>query len=284
MASHAAAPAASPRYGIRAFSSGVDAHAHVIQRGYRMVKERRYTPQYDATVEQYLDHLDSNGLSHGLLVQPSFYGTDNSCMLDALRIGGAQLRGVAVVEPSLSEHEMWSLEAQGVVGVRLNLIGKTIPRFDVEPWPLFFRRAAKLHWHVEVQCPAAALPGLIDPILACGVDLVIDHFALPDPLRGAADPAFAKFLGYGRRRSIWIKISAHYRAGPTSVALAAYPMLRDAFGLNRLLWGSDWPHTNFEPVQDYQSSREFLSRMAPDASERAVILIDNPWSLFRFAG
>lgn len=284
MASGAVTQIQKPVYGIRALCSGVDSHAHVIRRSYRMVKERRYTPAYDASVEDYLAHLDANGMSHGLLVQPSFYGTDNSCMIDALRIGGAQLRGVAVVDPDISEHEMWSLEAQGVVGVRLNLIGKELPQFDTEPWPAFFRRAAKLNWHVEVQCPSASLPAILDPVLACGVDVVVDHFALPDPLRGAADPAFAGFLGYGRRRSIWVKVSAHYRAGAESVALAAYPMLRDAFGLNRLIWGSDWPHTNFEHAQDYALARAFLQRLVPEASERAVILIDNPWSLFRFAG
>ena len=271
-------------FGVRAVCTGVDAHAHVIRRGYRMVRDRRYTPDYDATAEQYLAHLDANGLSHGLLVQPSFYGTDNACLLDALRIGGAQLKGVAVVDPDISAHEMWSLDALGIVGVRLNLIGREIPRFDAEPWPAFFRRAAKLAWHVEVQCPAAKLPGVMDPILASGVDMVIDHFALPDPLRGANDPAFRDFLGYGRRRRVWVKVSAHYRAGPESVALNAYPMLRDAFGLTRLIWGSDWPHTNFEQAQDYAAARGFFERMVPDAAERAVILIDNPWALCRFTG
>ena len=268
----------------RALCSGVDSHAHVIRRGYRMVNDRRYTPDYDATVEEYLARLDANGMSHGLLIQPSFYGTDNACMLEALRRGGSQLRGVAVVDADISEHEMWSLDALGVVGVRLNLIGKEAPRFDAEPWPGLFRRAAKLAWHIEVQCPAAALPGVLEPILACGVSVVVDHFALPDPLRGARDPAFQAFLDYGRRRAIFVKISAHYRAGAESVARAAYPMLRDAFGLDRLIWGSDWPHTNFEHAQDYAANRAFLERLVPIAAERAAILIDNPWALFRFAG
>ncbi len=284
VAGHSSAARPAARVHARGLCSGVDSHAHVIQRGYRMAKDRRYTPDYDATAEDYLSRLDANGMSHGLLVQPSFYGTDNSCMLDALRVGGEQLRGVAVVDPQISEHDMWSLEAQGIVGVRLNLIGKEIPRFDADPWPTFFRRAAKLNWHVEAQCPSAKLPSVLEPMLACGVDVVVDHFALPDPLRGAGDPAFQAFLAYGRRRSIWVKISAHYRAGAQSVALAAYPMLRDSFGVGRLIWGSDWPHTNFEHAQDYASNRAFLETLVPDAEERSMILIDNPWALFRFAG
>ena len=274
---------ARPR-GARALCSGVDTHAHVIRRGYRMVKDRRYTPDYDAPVEDYLAMLDGNGLTHGLLVQPSFYGTDNACLLDALRAGGAQLRGVAVVDPDIGEHEMWSLEALGIVGVRLNLIGKPVPKFDAEPWPAFFRRAAALGWHVEVQCPAAGLPAALAPMLACGVNVVVDHFALPDPLRGVRDPAFQEFLQMGKRRPVFVKISAHYRAGAPSIALAAYPLLRDAFGVDRLLWGSDWPHTNFEHAQDYAANHDFLLRMVPDPEERATILIDNPWGLCRFEG
>ncbi len=284
MASSPAAATAPQARGARVHCTGVDAHAHVIRRGYRMARDRRYTPDYDATVEEYLAMLDAHGMSHGLLVQPSFYGADNTCLVDALRVGGAQLRGVAVVDPDIGEHEMWTLDALGIVGVRLNLIGRAIPRFDEAPWPAFFRRAAALRWHVEVQCPPAGLPEVLGPLLAFGVDVVVDHFALPDPLRGAADPAFRAFLAMGRRRSIWVKISAHYRAGPPSVALAAYPMLRDAFGLDRLIWGSDWPHTNFEHAQDYGSNRDFLHRLVPNPAERAAILIDNPWALFRFAG
>ena len=179
---------------------------------------------------------------------------------------------------------MWSLEALGIVGVRLNLIGKPIPDFASGPWPRFFTRAAALGWHVEVQCPAAGLPAVLAPMLARGVTVVVDHFALPDPLRGVKDPAFQAFLLMGRWRSIFVKISAHYRAGAPSIALAAYPLLRDAFGVDRLLWGSDWPHTNFEHAQDAASNHEFLLRMIPDAEERATILIDNPWGLCRFEG
>ena len=273
-----APPVASPKK-----CSGIDSHAHVIRRGYRMVRDRRYTPDYDATAEDYLANLDANGMSHGVLVQPSFYGVDNTCLLDALRVGGEQLRGVAVVDPDISEHDMWSLDVLGIVGARLNLIGKEIPDFSAGPWPTFFRRAAELNWHIEVQCPSAQLPMALGPMCAAGVNVVVDHFALPDPTLGAKDPAFAAFLAYGRHSAIWIKISAHYRAGAQSVALAAYPRLRDAFGVNRLVWGSDWPHTNFEHAQDYAANREFLHRMVPDAAERSAILVDNPWSLFRFA-
>ncbi|MEM5300204.1 hypothetical protein VSR82_39225 [Burkholderia sp. JPY481] len=42
-------------------------------------------PDYDATLDAYLAQLDTHGVSHGVLVQPSFLGTDCSYMLDAPR-------------------------------------------------------------------------------------------------------------------------------------------------------------------------------------------------------
>jgi predicted TIM-barrel fold metal-dependent hydrolase len=277
------APSA-PAVGLRAICQGVDSHAHVFKRGYRLAPGRRYSPSTDATVDDYLAQLDANGMSHGVLIQPSFYGADNECMIDALQRGGARLRGVAVVDPEISAHDLWSLDALGVTGVRLNLVGAEIPQLDAGAWPVFLRRIADLGWHVEIQSPAAGLLKILPALLAARVDIVIDHYGLPNPHFGVTDPAFEAFLAYGRRRSIWIKVSAPYRAGGLPIATEAYPLLRDAFGLTRLIWGSDWPHTNFETSESYAANKANFEAIVPDASERKVILVDNPWTLFRFTG
>ena len=78
--------------------TGIDTHAHVFARGLTLAEGRRYAPDYDAPVEDYLRRLDENGLSHGVLVQPSFLGTDNGFMLDALRRHPDRLRGIEAAE------------------------------------------------------------------------------------------------------------------------------------------------------------------------------------------
>lgn len=45
--------------------TGIDTHAHIFRQDLPMVPGRRYSPSYDATVEQYLNHLDACGLSQG---------------------------------------------------------------------------------------------------------------------------------------------------------------------------------------------------------------------------
>jgi predicted TIM-barrel fold metal-dependent hydrolase len=275
--------------GLRAFDdtrpvTGIDTHAHNFKRGLKLADVRRYAPDYDATVDEYLKLLDANGLSHGILVQPSFLGTDNSYLLESLQAARGRARGIAVVPPSMSRLELDQLKEAGVVGVRLNLVGLPIPAFDAEPWPEFLKNVAALGWQVEVHREARDLEGIVGPLLNAGVNVVVDHFGRPDGKLGVDDPGFRYLLTTGPQRRTWVKISAPYRNGDDgageATALKAYPMLRDALGVDRLVWGSDWPHTQFEKTQTFASNRAFLDKMVTDAGERQHILVTNPGLLF----
>ena len=276
---------------LRAFSdaraiTGVDTHAHIFKRGLKLADVRRYAPDYDATIEDYLKVLDANGMSHGVLVQPSFLGTDNSFLLEGLRGARGRARGIAVVPPSISRAELNDLKQAGVVGVRLNLVGLPIPAFDAEPWPDFLKNVADLNWQVEVHREAKDLEGIVGPLLKAGVHVVVDHFGRPDEKLGVDDPGFRYLLTTGAQRRTWVKISAPYRNGKEgageATALKAYPMLRDSLGADRLVWGSDWPHTQFEKTQTFASNRAFLDTMVTDAGERQRIVSTNPGLLFQF--
>ena len=88
-----------------AFAQGapktIDTHAHIFKRGLPMAPGARYTSDYDAPVEAYLKQLDDNGMSHGVLVQISFLGTDNSFLIDGLKQAKGRLRGIVVVDPEI---------------------------------------------------------------------------------------------------------------------------------------------------------------------------------------
>jgi predicted TIM-barrel fold metal-dependent hydrolase len=263
-----------------------DCHAHIFKRGLKLADVRRYAPDYDATAADYLGVLDANGMARGVLVQPSFLGTDNAFLLEGLAAAPTRLRGIAVVEPSATKEELGELDRKGVVGIRLNLVGLPIPRFDEAPWPALLRSVADLGWQVEVHREAKDLEPILTPLLRAGVTVVVDHFGRPDARLGVDDPGFRHLLTTGSQRRTFVKVSAAYRNGKEGAgegtALKAYPMLRDALGLDRLVWGSDWPHTQFEAVENYKKTRAFLDTMVPDASEREAILSKNPAALFRF--
>jgi len=218
-----------------------------------------------------------------VLVQPSFLGTDNSFLMAALDAEPERLRGVAVVAPGISRETLAAMDRRGVVGIRLNLAGtEPLPDLGAGSWPACLGLVAGLGWQVEVLCAAQDLPPLVETLLGHGVQVVVDHFGLPDPAQGVADPGFRKLLALGASRRVWVKLSGRYRNGH-GVAGAAMPLLREAFGLDRLVWGSDWPHTQFEHEMNDDDALAHLDAWLPDPAERRVVLADSPARLFRFA-
>ena len=261
----------------------IDTHAHVFHRGLKLAPGRRYAPDYDAPLALYLEQLDRNGMSNGVLVQPSFLGTDNSYLVESLKTSGGRLRGIAVVDPSVTADELRALDRAGVVGIRLNLVGQSLPDLAAGEWKALLGNVKSMGWQVELQRNASDLALLAPQLLDHGVTVVLDHYALPDPKLGVADPGFQSVLKLGATRNVWVKISAPYRNGASgeSFAKEAYPLLREAYGLDRLLWGSDWPHTQFEATQTYAKNRQFLNMLIADKDERAQVLA-SPRQLFRF--
>jgi predicted TIM-barrel fold metal-dependent hydrolase len=264
--------------------TGVDTHAHIFRQDLPMVPNRRYSPHYDAQVEQYLAHLDRNGLSHGVLIQPSFLGTDNSFMLEALRRYPQRLRAVAVVETDVSEAQLDELDEAGVVGIRLNLIGKTLADYSGAAWIALFERLARRGWQVEIQRGIDDVALIVPAMLACGVNVVIDHFGLPTGGIDVSNPnhkAFLELLGNDR---VWLKLSAAYRSqSDLPQARQILAQVREASGgIARFVWGSDWPNTQFEDQTDYDRQVAFIAALLPDAYERAQVLMANPAKLFGF--
>jgi len=109
-----------------------DTHAHVIgdPREYPLASRRGYTPA-PASLDDYLAMLDRHGIARGVLVQPSVYGHDHRCLLDALARAGGRLRGIAVPSPDATAQDLEDMHEHGVRGVRCNLIdpGSLSPAF-----------------------------------------------------------------------------------------------------------------------------------------------------------
>ncbi|MCC8980371.1 amidohydrolase family protein [Bradyrhizobium acaciae] len=261
----------------------IDTHAHVFHRGLKLAPGRRYAPDYDAPLALYLQQLDQNGITNGVLVQPSFLGTDNSYLVECLKATNGRLRGIAVVDAAVTADELRAFDRAGVAGIRLNLVGQTLPDLTSGEWTALLAQIRALDWQVEIQRNASDLAVLAPRLLDQGVKVVLDHFALPDPKLGIDDPGFRSVLKLGTTRNVWVKISAPYRNGAVGEAFAkqAYPLLRNAYGVDRLLWGSDWPHTQFESTQGYAKNRQFLDELVTDAGERARVLA-SPREVFRF--
>ena len=261
--------------------TGVDTHAHIFERGLEFAAQRRYAPNYDATVDLFLAKLDANGLSHGVLVQPSFLGTNNDYLLAGIAKSAGRLKGIVVVAPPVTEDQLDTFAAGGAVGIRLNLVERETPDLTGPDWKQLLGSVARRGWQVEVHVEAKRLAEILPPLLDGQVNLVVDHFGRPDPELGTKDPGFEYLLSLGPSRRVWVKLSALYRLSD-QIARESVPLVRAAFGIDRLLWGSDWPHTQHEKDIDYAAMRARLDSWLPEPADRATVLADNPAKVFGF--
>ena len=219
-------------------------------------------------------------------MQPSFLGVDNSYLMASLLQYPGRFRGVVAVDPEISREQLDKLQEAGVVGIRLNLIGLPPPAFGSTAWMALLDQLRQRDWQVEVHQAACELQPVLEPLLAAGVKVVVDHFGRPDEILGVDDPGFQYLLSLGATRRVWVKLSASYRNGSggrgETTAVAATPLLRTAFGLDRLVWGSDWPHTLFEESVSYTTQCLLLQQWFPNAADRKVVLLETPARLFSF--
>ena len=219
-----------------------DSHMHVFDGRFAFAPQAHLRPP-PATVQDYRQVQQRLGLARVVVVQPSSYGTDNRCTLDAVaRLGPQAARAVVVVEPGADEAELGRLHAQGARGVRLNLARGAAP--DLSAWARLLQRARPLGWHLQLHCGLSALEELAPWLEGLPVPTVLDHLARVPPQADARALATLRRLLDGGR--LWVKLSAPYldsRAGPPGygdMQDAAHWLLAQA--PERMLWGSDWPH------------------------------------------
>ena len=100
-----------------------DAHFHVFGPAaeYPYGTDLRYPPPL-APLAEYRVVATRLGIERIVFVQPSAYGRDNACMLDAMReIGTANCRGIVDVDENAPDAELARMDALGVRGVRINV-------------------------------------------------------------------------------------------------------------------------------------------------------------------
>lgn len=275
-----------------------DCHTHVVGDTvrYPMVAQRHYTPAL-APHEALLAHLERNGLQRGVIVQPSFYGSDNRCMLDSLeRLQGAG-RGVAVVDEGADDAALARLHAGGVRGLRVNVESAGVHdiRAVEEPLRRWAERLAPLGWHLQVYAVHTTVVQLAPLLGRLKVPVVLDHFALLPAAAGNGDSAVRRVLELVASGNVYVKLSAPYRIAAAQ-PVSAVAQLAHAFveaDPQRVLWGSDWPHTDREPgkaaheVSRYRSIApatlaESIGCWLPTESLRRQVLADNPARLYGF--
>lgn len=262
----------------------IDTHAHVFSHEVDFADKARYTPEYTITAKDYIQQLDANGFTHGVLIQPSFLGTDNRYMLAAIAAYPERLKGVAVLDNSIDTAALQKLDEQGIIGARLNLFGKPCPDLTERSWQLFLERIAQMNWQIELHATPAYLLRLLPALKHYDIDVVIDHFGRFDVDKGVTDAAYQQVLAQLNPEQHWVKVSAYYRLGTdkgVQNATEALALLLARGMRDRLIWGSDWPHTQHEI--GFAEALATFKRIAHDEALVTQILTENNAQLFRFS-
>jgi predicted TIM-barrel fold metal-dependent hydrolase len=275
-----------------------DCHVHVFDpERFPYANERVYTPP-TASLEDLRDLQTALRFERVVIVQPSVYGTDNSCTLDAIRRLGARARGVAVIDKSTGAGALDDMAAAGIRGVRLNFetAGESDPTAIRRGIAAVAEQVRGRNWHLQFNTSLPVIAALKDDFATLPFPIVIDHFARAKAALGPSQPGFDALLELLRSGRAYVKISAAYRMSDKAPDFPDAPPIAQALiaaNPDRIVWGSNWPHpgrgaTRTAIAPPYPNDDGLLlnqlPKWAPDAAIRRKILVDNPARLYGFEG
>ncbi|MBP1090363.1 amidohydrolase family protein [Bradyrhizobium diazoefficiens] len=276
---------AAPR--LDAPAGACDCHHHIYDGRFPVSPHWRQGLPPGATVADYRLLQRRLGTTSSVVVQPSTYGIDNRCLVDALGQLGASSRGVAVVDTDVKDAELRALADAGVRAIRVNFVspqtwGTTTPQMLTT----LATRVSPLGWHVQILMTGDQIATHESVIRSLPTRVVIDHLGrIPQP-EGVKHPAFVairRMLDGGRT---WVKVTEPYEDSKLGPPYADSGEVARAYvhaAPERILWGTDWPHpTQRGTKPDDAQLLDLLADWAPDEPTRRRILVKNPAELFGF--
>jgi 2-pyrone-4,6-dicarboxylate lactonase len=259
-----------------------DAHVHVFENGYPHVAHPHYTFP-EATLEHYRRAAAWLGLERMVLVQPSYYGTDNRLLLDVLARVGPAARGVVQIEEDEPDSELDRYHALGVRAIRLDLFARaTWPREEIGAYVRrMSARARPRGWHIQFYSPGVVIRDLLPFLAQLDEPFVIDHMGYMLEADGLTTADFDDLLDLLRLGNCWVKLSGPYRVAKDKPLAHVAPIGRALVAArpDRLIWGSDWPHLP-DGQRDTGELVNLLPDWAPEASDRRRIFVDSADALF----
>jgi len=249
------------------------------------------TPRYDhpgGGLQQYASVAAALGIERMVIVQPSFYGTDNSFLLKALETLGASARGVVTLpDTEVASDRLEDLHESGVRGLRLDFFKMQDLGAGKSEYLQALRRAASIAhsigWHVELYSPGVVLRDLTEHLPEIGVAVSVDHMGYMKGGYGSTHADFKKFVETVKSGQIWVKLTGPYRLSSDTDWQHADEMARTLIEAapERMLWGTDWPHIP-DCSLDTGALLARLVRWCPEDVLRTRILVDNPAHLYDY--
>jgi predicted TIM-barrel fold metal-dependent hydrolase len=266
-----------------------DSHFHIFGPPDRFpyAESRRYTPP-TAPIEHWLRISTAIGIERGFVVTPSVHDLDPAVTLDAIARSDGRIRGMVRANASMTADEVKRLHAGGIRGLRFPFAKVVRREFDAQAFHANIARIEPAAWVVEFQIDGDSLEVHSDLIGNVPLPTIIDEFAGIDPGAGLDQPAFRTLLDLLAKPNMHLKLicpDRHLALGGRYEDFVAMARAIIAQAPDRVIWGSDWPHSYvFEANQMPNDGDliDMLADFAPDEAVRHHILVDNPKRLFDF--
>jgi len=272
---------------LRLPSGACDTHLHIYGPfdRYPLVEDRGYDPDPHSTLDDYLKTHRALGLERAVIVTGSGNGTNNRITLDAIARMNGKFKGVALLDPAISDTELRWLKDGGFSGFRIKAQGRG--GFTYEDTKRIVARTNGFGWHVEFmpQSTADVIAG-VPFLISLKVPYLFDHVADAEPHMSTEDHEFRELLRILKNEEqAWINLYSFYQQSELGP-----PDYSDMIGVvqavvanrsDHIVWGSNWPHGGVRvPMPDDGDLLDFLLAAVPEEKTRNAILADNPARLY----
>jgi predicted TIM-barrel fold metal-dependent hydrolase len=275
-----------------------DSHTHILDpQRFPYAPGRGYSPEAASVPEMRALHKALH-TERVVVVQPSSYAADNTCLLDALKQLGPSSRGVAVINDKTTNEDLDQMHRAGVRGLRVTLVMPGLSAADARQHVKenLDRIKDRKDWHLGLYAPPTIIAAIREDVEASPVPFSFDHFGGAQGALGVNQPGLDALMGLLHSGKAYVKVSAPYRSSSQKPDYADLDPIAKAFiaaNPERVIWGTDWPHPQQVPGRKPEEVSELfqiddgrdLNRVAiwaPDAGQRKLILVDNPARLYRF--
>jgi len=274
-----------------------DTHLHVFgdPTTYPYSPNKRNVPPSVPLTEymsQYRKLAESFGIERMVFTQPSTYGQDNNCMLDAIKLCGNMAKGIADIDEDISDKELDKLNSSGVVGIRFNLgppnrpvesglLEKHLPRLLK-----LDARCSEIGWQLDILSPSWLIIDMLNVYESLKSKFTLAHFGMFLAKDGGNQPNLLKMIDFLKNGpgNCYMKLTAPYR-------MASEPNFEDSAIIakafieavpDKIIWGSDYPYLSNSHRVNSINLFNLIPLWMPDKATQQKILVDNPAKLFGF--
>ncbi|HUQ95321.1 MAG TPA: amidohydrolase family protein [Bryobacteraceae bacterium] len=248
--------------------------------------------EVEAPIENQVSQMRDFGLKYAVLVNPRYFGWDNSYIAHCVKSYPKLFVGHGLLnpeQPDLAGRLRYWVKEQGLQGMRFSPIyhPKSTWLNSKEHYPLW-REAERLgavfnYYIVPHQMPMLEEMAERFP----GVKIVIDHLGKPDLRSADPWPEFRKMFRLKRFPQVWVSASEPYELSMTKEFpyRDTFPFFKatyEEFGGKKLIWGTGYPRPRWELPMDKEL--EFVEKSLDFYTEedRDLILGKNALEIWKF--